>query len=267
MLQALRSWRRERILRRAQLDEELWRDTVERFAFAATLSSQDQQRLRDLVVLFLHEKRFSAAGGLTLVPAMQVWVAIQACILVLNLGLEYYRGWSGIIVYPEQFVPRHQHVDELGIVHQGDEPFAGEAWLGGPVVLSWDDVQGMEYPDGVNVVIHEFAHKLDMLNGDANGFPPLHAGMNRQAWADTFTAAYRDFDRRVHLGEDTAIDPYAAESPGEFFAVLSESFFEIPEVVREDYPHVYEQLRQFYRQDPAGRYDSLSFSGEGPGRA
>jgi Mlc titration factor MtfA (ptsG expression regulator) len=255
MLQALRSWRRERILRKAQLDEDLWRDSVERLPFAAALPPEDRQRLRDLVVLFLHEKHFSAVAGLALTPAMQVWVAIQACILVLNLGLEYYRGWSGIIVYPEQFVPRHQRVDELGIVHQGDEPYAGEAWLGGPVVLSWADVQGVEYPDGVNVVIHEFAHKLDMLNGDANGFPPLHADMDRRAWADALTAAYRDFDRRVRLGEDTVIDPYAAESPGEFFAVLSESFFEIPDVVRDEYPEVYEQLRQFYRQDPAALFD------------
>jgi hypothetical protein len=138
-------------------------------------------------------------------------------------------------------------------VHQGDEPYAGEAWLGGPVVLSWADAQGTDYADGVNVVIHEFAHKLDMLNGEANGFPPLHAGMSRHVWAQAFAAAYEDFCARVDAGEDTLIDPYAGESAGEFFAVLSEAFFETPDVVRDEYPEVYAQLAQFYRQDPAQR--------------
>jgi hypothetical protein len=178
--------------------------------------------------------------------------------LILNLDLEYYRGWSGVIVYPEQFVPRHQHVDDAGVVHEGDEPYSGEAWLGGPVVLSWADVADTGYADGVNVVIHEFAHKLDMLNGDANGFPPLHAGMDRSAWVRSMTAAYRDFCTRVDGGEDTIIDPYAAESPGEFFAVMSETFFELPDVVQDEYPEVYEQFCAFYRQDPVARLPALS---------
>ena len=253
MLGALRTWRRNRILRESPVDEAQWQDLVSHFPFAWTLPATDQQRLRELVVLFLHEKDFAAAAGLQLTARMQLWVAIQACILVLNLGLEYFRGWSGVILYPEQFVPRHQQVDETGIVHEGDEPYAGEAWLGGPVVLSWADIQGTEYPDGVNVVIHEFAHKLDMLNGDANGFPPLHAGMNRAEWSAAFTTAYDDFCARVDGGEDTQIDPYASESPGEFFAVLSEAFFELPDVVQDEYPQVYAQLAAFYRQDPAER--------------
>jgi Mlc titration factor MtfA (ptsG expression regulator) len=253
VLQALRSWRRNRILRQAPIDDAQWQDLVSHFPFAWSLAPADQERLRELVVLFLHEKHFSAAAGLQLGVEMQLWVAIQACILVLNLDLDYYRGWSGIILYPEQFVPRHQQVDETGIVHEGDEPYAGEAWLGGPVVLSWADIQGTEYADGVNVVIHEFAHKLDMLNGDANGFPPLHASMSRAQWSEAFSAAYADFCRRVDGAEDTEIDPYASESAGEFFAVLSEAFFEIPDVVQDEYPQVYAQLAAFYRQDPAER--------------
>ncbi|MCW5621649.1 MAG: zinc-dependent peptidase [Burkholderiales bacterium] len=252
--EAYRSWRRERILRQSGLDDALWDETVRHFPFAWTLEVDEQKRLRELVVLFLHDKAFTTAPGLTLTPAMQVWVAIQACILILNLGLEYYRGWSGIILYPQQFVPRHEHVDDVGVVHHSDDPYAGEAWLGGPVVLSWADIQLTEYPDGVNVVIHEFAHKLDMLNGDANGFPPLHAGMDRKAWTQAFHAAYQDFCARVDRDEDTAIDPYASESPGEFFAVLSEAFFETPDIVQDEYPAVYDQLVQFYRQDPAQRF-------------
>jgi len=251
---AYRNWRRERILRQSGIDDALWDETVRHFPFAWTLEPEDQRRLRELVILFLHEKSFSAAHGIVLTPAMQLWVAVQACVLVLNLGIDYFKGWSGVILYPEQFVPRHQHVDETGVVHESADPHMGEAWLGGPVVLSWADIQTGEYPDGVNVVIHEFAHKLDMLNGDANGFPPLHPEMSRESWSKAFAAAYDDFCARVDAGEDTLIDPYAGESPGEFFAVLSEVFFETPDIVQDEYPAVYDQLARFYRQDPAQRF-------------
>jgi Mlc titration factor MtfA (ptsG expression regulator) len=247
MLARLKQWRRDRILARVELDQREWQRALRRFPFTRNLDAPDQARLRELVMLFLHEKRFTSAHGLELTQAMRLHVAIQACTLILNLGLEYYRGWSEIIIYPAEFVPRHQYVDESGVVHQGDEPYAGEAWLQGPVILSWADIADSEYPDGVNVVIHEFAHKLDMLNGTANGFPPLHKGMSREVWAQTFTSAYEDFCACVDHGEDTAIDAYASESPGEFFAVLSEVFFELPEILLEEYPQVYQQLVQFYR--------------------
>jgi len=261
MLGRLKQWRESRILARGQLDEAEWQSALLRFPFTRHLSIGEQARLRELVILFMHDKRFSAARGLKLTQAMCVHVAVQACTLILHLGLEYYRGWSEIILYPAEFVPRHEYMDESGVVHQGDESFAGEAWLHGPVILSWADIAGSEYPDGVNVVIHEFAHKLDMLNGDANGFPPLHRGMSREAWSQAFSAAYEDFCRRVDRDEDTAIDPYASESPGEFFAVLSEVFFEVPDVLQEAYPDVYEQLALFYRvrnQQSEDRSQALS---------
>ena len=136
-------------------------------SFHTHVVARGAARLRDLAMLFLHEKQFLRARTVSqLDDAMRLHVAVQACTLILNLGLEYYRGWSEIIVYPAEFVPRHQYIDEVGIVHQGDEPYAGEAWLQGPVILSWADIAQTEYPDGVNVVIHEFAHKLDMLNGE-----------------------------------------------------------------------------------------------------
>jgi len=247
MLARLRQWRRDRIHARVQLDEREWQRALRRFPFTRHLSGQDQARLRELVIQFLYEKHFTAAHGLQITQAMCVHVAIQACTLILNLGLECYRGWSEIIIYPAEFVPRHQYVDESGVVHQGDQSYAGEAWLQGPVILSWADIAASEYPDGVNVVIHEFAHKLDMLNGQANGFPPLHRGMSREAWSQIFSSAYEDFCARVDHDEDTVIDPYASESPGECVAVLSEVFFELPEVVQDEYPQVYEQLAQFYR--------------------
>lgn len=124
------------------------------------------------------------------------------------------------------------------------------------MILSWADVAPAPGAAGYNVVMHEFAHQLDMLNGPANGFPPLHPEMNRDAWSRAFRAAYDDFRRRVEADEDTAIDPYAAENPAEFFAVLSEAFFEMPIAVRAEYPAVYAQLTQFYRQDPVARVAS-----------
>jgi len=253
MWSKLKEWRRDRIVAKSQLDEREWRLALQRFPFTRSLSADEQGRLRLLTILFLHEKYFSSARGLVLTEAMCLQVAVQACALILNLDMDYYRGWSEIIVYPAGFVARHQYMDEAGIVHQGDRSLAGEAWLRGPVILSWADIAVSDYPDGVNVVIHEFAHKLDMLNGRANGYPPLHKTMSRQDWAQTFSAAYADFCARIDHGEDTVIDPYASESPGEFFAVLSEAFFELPDVVRDEYPGVYTQLAQFYRQDPATR--------------
>ena len=133
---------------------------------------------------------------------------------------------------------------------------SGESWGHGTVVLSWADAQQAGQAKngrGYNVVIHEFAHQIDMLNGDANGFPPLHADMNPEQWAKTFSAAYEHFCKRVDDWEETAIDEYAAESPAEFFAVISEAFFETPLAVRKEYPDVYAQLALFYRQDPAAR--------------
>lgn len=246
-------WRRRRILHRANLDEAVWNRVVDRFSFAVSLNREERARLRDLVILFLHDKQISAAAGLELDLEKTLGIAIQACIVVLNLGIEYYGGWVEIIVYPDEFMPRHELRNEHGLVETDDRPYAGQAWLKGPIILSWADVENAGDADGVNVVIHEFAHKLDMLNGDANGFPPLHAEMSREAWSKAFTAAYEDLCRRVAAEENTEIDPYATESPAEFFAVISEAFFEIPDLVRAVYPAVYQQLAQFYRQDPASR--------------
>ena len=261
MFGKLSRWRRSRVLARARLDEHTWAGTLRRFEFTRVLVADERARLRELAILFLHEKQFSTAHGLVLSEPMRVHVAAQACMLILNLGLDYYRGWSEVLLYPAQFVPRHQYTDELGVVHQGDQPYSGEAWLRGPVILSWEDVAKTEYPDGVNVVIHEFAHKLDMLSGAANGYPPLHRDMSRQVWVNAFTAAYQDFCARVDAGEDTIIDPYASDSPGEFFAVFSEAFFELPDVVRAEYPAAYEQLSQFYRQDPLARLERSALAG------
>jgi Mlc titration factor MtfA (ptsG expression regulator) len=240
-------------LRRVQLDEVTWSETIERVGFLRALDSAERDRLRELVQLFLDRKRFATAHGLALTESMRMSIACQACMLILNLGFEYYEGWSGVILYPAEFLPRHTVIDEMGVVHQGNEVFSGEAWQGGPVILSWADVDRAGSDDGVNVVIHEFAHKLDMLNGAANGYPPLHSNMKREDWVSAFTSAYHDFCHWVDSGAQVPIDPYASEAPAEFFAVVSEAFFETPEVIKLSYPEVYTQLTMFYRQDPAAR--------------
>jgi Mlc titration factor MtfA (ptsG expression regulator) len=249
---SLQRWRRNRILRNQPLDEETWRRTLSRYRFLTGLSDAERERLRSLVTVFVHDKQFHGAGGLELDEPMRMAIAVQACILLLHLPDDWYDDWVEVIVYPDEFVPEVEWQDEFGVVHVGREIRAGEAWLRGPVVLSWAEI-GEDFADGMNVAIHEFAHKLDMLNGDADGFPPLHAGMDRSRWRDSLTVAYEDLCRQVDAGRPTAIDPYAAEAPGEFFAVLSEAFIERPEIVRTAYPDVYAQLAAFYRQDPYAR--------------
>jgi len=255
MLEAYRNWRRERILKRSSIDEAAWRAVLARFPFTQALLASEQTRLRDLAALFLHEKSIVGAGGLMVSEEMRIAVATQACILILNLDIDYYRGWTEVIVYPDEFVAEYEYMDESGIAHHVAEPMTGESWLAGPVVLSWADAEQRGGETGYNVVIHEFAHKIDMLNGNANGFPPLHAGMSRGKWAEVFSAAYADLRRRVDRGDCAGLDPYAAESPAEYFAVLSEAFFEVPDTVRATYGEVYCQLATFYRQDPAARRD------------
>ena len=255
MFAAIRNWRRHRILHRNPLDPALWGRVWTRFAFVQRLTHEERRRLRDLTVLFLHEKQISAAGGLELTDEMRLGIALQACILILNLDLDSYSGWVEIIVYPDEFMPRHEFRNEQGLIEVDHSSYSGQAWLRGPVILSWADVEYAWEGDGANVVIHEFAHKLDMLNGDANGFPPLPAGMDRAAWSRVFGAAYEDVKGRVGRREPSEIDAYAAEHPAEFFAVLSEAFFETPRAVLSEYADVDEQLAAFYRQDPAARLE------------
>jgi len=252
-MQWFTKWRRERILKRSALDEALWRSVVACYPFTRALSVQERARLRECVIFFLHEKSIVGAGGLELRDEMRIDIATQACMLILGLDLDYYRGWVEVIVYPDEFVAEYEYMDEDGIVHQVEEPMTGESWLAGPVILSWADTQMRGDEHGYNVVIHEFAHKLDMLNGDANGYPPLHAGMDRGEWSRVFGSAYEHFRNRVDHDEAVGIDPYAAENPAEFFAVTSEAFFEMPKVVLAEYPGVYRQLAAFYRQDPVAR--------------
>ncbi|MBS1191835.1 MAG: hypothetical protein H6R10_3627 [Rhodocyclaceae bacterium] len=250
MIRKLLDWFRGR--RRPGIPDELWQRTIAGLPFLACLSADEQADLRDLAERFLAEKEFTAAGGLALDDAICISIAAQGCLPILRLGLGAYRGWVGIVVYPDEFVVPRQLQDEFGVVHEYEDVLSGEAWQGGPLIVSWRDAQMAG--EGYNVVIHEFAHKLDMLNGDADGVPALHSGLTVESWEEGLLAAYDDFCHRVDRGEETIIDPYASEHPAEFFAVLSECFFEMPDVVAAEYPALYKLLQRYYRQDPLARW-------------
>jgi Mlc titration factor MtfA (ptsG expression regulator) len=253
MWSPVRNWRRRRALARADTSEVAWRTAWSRLPLLEGLSVAEGRRLRELAALFLAEKTLEPAQDLKVEPWMTQELALQAALPVLGLDLDWYRGWYSVVLYPDTFVSEFETEDEAGVVHRVREERSGEAWDRGPLVLSWADVEAGTRPDGFNVVIHELAHKLDVLNGAVNGMPPLHRTMSPRAWAEAFQAAYDDLAEQVDAGRDTLIDPYAAESPAEFFAVVSEAFFEVPGDLQYACPGVYAQLRQFYRQDPLAR--------------
>jgi len=247
------NWQKKRALEKIQVSDQDWAAAEADLYCLGHLSDDDRLRLRDMARQLLAEKEWTGAQGLELTPAIQLSIALQACLLVLNLGIDHYRGWVGIVVYPGDFIIPRNVMDVDGVVHEYDDQVLGEAWEGGPVLLSWFD--DPDAAGGVNIVLHEFAHKLDMENGTVDGMPRLPAEMSRQDWVAAFEPAYEDFCRRVDAadrrGEETLLDPYGSEHPAEFFAVMSEAFFETPEVLRDEYPAVYDQLRRYYRQDPA----------------
>jgi Mlc titration factor MtfA (ptsG expression regulator) len=251
MLEFFRTWRRQRVLRKAVLDQALWQRVIGSLPFLQGLTDAEGQRLKDCTLLFLDEKQMHGARGFVLTDAVRLSIAVQACLPILNLGLDAYHGWVGIVIYPGEFKVRREEMDASGVVHEYDDELSGEAWPGGPVILSWQDIRlGAA---GYNVVIHEFAHKLHMSRGDMDDFPLPHAHMDREQWLAAWDAAYAKFCDQVDRGIDTLIDPYASEQPAEFFAVLSEAFFTLPQAVRSIYPALYSQLALFYRQDPVTR--------------
>ncbi len=253
MFNTIRNWLDRRIVARSSLTPAQWEAAFSSLPLLLGLSSNERNRLRELAILLMHRKTFEGAHGLDVTPAMSLQIALQACLPILELDLDAYEGWTSIIVYPSGFAPQRVFQDEYGVEHFVQSELAGEAWSRGPVILSWDDASRSGDVDGYNLVIHEFAHKLDMQNGYANGFPPLHAEMDATVWSRVFSKDFEDFQRKCNAGVNLGISDYAASSPAEFFAVLSEVFFEQPRVLDRHYASVYAQMRLYYRQDPLKR--------------
>lgn len=256
----LKTKRRERALITYALPDDEWSAALHELPFLDHYAPDALARLRDLTTLFLVEKSIvsGATSGehvLEITAHMRIMIGVQACLL--NLGrcatvaeaMRDYDGWENIVVYPGDFPRTYDFEDEAGVVHRLDEPIAGESWEGGPVLLSWPSVEAGYDETGMALVIHEFAHKIDMLDGAVNGLPPLPAHA-RVAFREAIDAAYTHFCGCVDRNLDTAIDPYAAESVDEFFAVTCEVFFAEPELLLLEYPAYFAQLQSYFRVDP-----------------
>ncbi|MCK7592244.1 zinc-dependent peptidase [Pseudomarimonas salicorniae] len=231
----------------------LWRRAVRRAWLIRWLAPADQAILRQRCERFLACKAITPAGGFEMSPLRRVLVAALCCRSTLRLPEDCLDGWHEVIVYPGQFrVRRHETGEHDGVVHEWDDDLAGEAWERGPIVLSWADVLAdLRQPEpGFNVIIHEIAHKLDALDGPMNGTPPLRDAATRRSWVSAFQAAFDDLNARLDRDEETPIDPYAAESPDEFFAVASEYHFTADRQLAACYPEVAALLEAFYGPAP-----------------
>lgn len=213
----------------------------------------EQMRLQNLSRIFMAEKHWEGCGGLAMTDEIRLTVAAQACLLVLGLEDDAFGRVESILIYPTAYrVP--DSVDRVtGIVDEDGTGRLGEAWYRGPVILSWEDAQAQARdPDrGRNVVLHEFAHQLDMLDGAIDGTPPLDSDAQARRWREVMTAEYRRLQVALEQGRPTFLDEYGAENETEFFAVATECFFCLPRRLQHRRPRLYETLRDFYRQDPA----------------
>lgn len=241
---------------RRSIPDALWQDTLRRLPFIARRDSASLLRLRGLVSLFLDRKEFTGAGGFVVTDEIALAVAAQACLPVLELGIDAYDGFVGIVMHASAVRAGRTAIDEHGIVHEWEEELAGEAMEGGPLMLSWEDVlpgEGTDASDAApyNVVIHEFVHVLDMRDGVADGVPLLPDKAARKAWLDALQPEYDRFRERVVCGHDTLLDTYAAEAIDEYFAVAAEAFFVAPDAFKAEQPVTYRLLASYFRQDPA----------------
>lgn len=261
MVGFFRSWRRRSILSRPFPPE--WRDILRRNVGWYSLLSTDEQRKleRDAQVL-IAEKNWEGCAGLAMTDEIKVTIAGQAALLVLTWTGYLFERVQTVLVYPASYRARVR--DEVGVDLPSDR--SGEAMAGGPVVLSWRDSLGgaRGWGDGHNVVLHEFAHVLDMENGDSDGVPWLDGEIDEQHWRGVVQSILTDLQTQVDRRRPTFLEPYAATNAAEFFAVSTEAFFETPGGMREVYPEFYSLLTKYYRQDPAERMDRCNAAGTSP---
>ena len=247
-------WRRRRTL--AVPFPRAWDDLLaHRLEPYAGLAQAEREQLQDLVRLFLASKRFFGCDGLTVTDEMRVCIAAQACLLLLNRTTRVFPGLHYILIYPGAFLREGEEWHEDGTVSEVSSELLGESWDAGKVILSWEDVDRDldHFGDGFNVVLHEFAHQLDSETGSENG-TPLLAAVEPEAWQRVMTEAYEALAAAAERGDETLLDPYGASCPAEFFAVLTETFFELPDQLREQHPDLFELLSRHYKVDPAQWY-------------
>ncbi len=225
------------------------------FALASRLDADQRQRLRELVQVFVAEKHWEGCGGLELTDEIRVTIAAQACFLLLGREHALYEDVESILVYPDRVVapPRARTFFEPGTlpIDEAGTPILGEAHLGGPVILAWDDVLAGGRGRGKrNVVFHELAHKIDMVDGSIDGTPPLPDRADRRTWAEVCSATYLELKDRVDAGKRTFLDEYGATNEAEFFAVATEAFFMRGADLHEAHPELFAVLADFYNFEP-----------------
>jgi Mlc titration factor MtfA (ptsG expression regulator) len=229
----------------------IWQSIRTGVPWVAALDEARSGRLRALAARFLRDKEITPLGDLALGDVERTTLAALCCLPLLEFGAEGLHGWSQLLVYPDAFRVDRSHVDAAGVMHEWEDDLAGEAWERGPLVLSWADVaEDLASPrDGCCVAVHEMVHKLDALDGVLDGTPPLPRAWQRE-WARDFQRAYDAFAARIERGLHTALDPYAAEAPEEFFAVCSEYHFSDPALLEREQPEVAAHLRRLYGRSP-----------------
>ena len=247
--------RRRQRLRRQPLPPEWWAIIDRNVAHIRAMNPADRAELGGIINILLHEKTFEGAGGLVMTDEIRLTIAAQAAVLLLHRETRYYPTLKSIIVYPSAYFASATSRNPDGSFSDGPQQRLGESWFRGALVLSWDDVlRGARSPgDGHNVVWHEFAHQLDSESGAMNGAPLLKTSDHYSAWARVLSAEYNELVCDVHKGHQSLIDPYGSTNPAEFFAVVTEIFFERPRELKREHPALYEQLADFYAQDPAGQ--------------
>lgn len=248
-------------LRATPLSPEWHRIIESRCPFFHRLPAADRTELEGHVQVFLAEKRFEGCGGLAITDEIRVCVAAHACLLLLHRRTEYYPRLRSILVYPNSYVvPTVRHVGS-GIMEEFHQQRAGESWAEGAVVLAWDVMCGhIASPDnGHNLVLHEFAHQLDFEDGAADGVPLLDRGESLSAhkrryaaWTRIMRTEFGLLQARVRRGEPTVLRDYGATNAAEFFAVATECFFGKPQLLRQEHPELYGEMKWYYQQDPAG---------------
>ena len=254
MLAFLKRRRRRKIKRQPFPSE--WLSIIEHTCpHWACLSASEKAELQGHVRVFLAEKHFEGCGGLEITDEMRVSIAATACLLLLGRETDYFPRMKSVLVYPGEFVSEIRRVEPGGIVTETEQERLGESWYRGPVVLSWDSVlHGAAHAhDGRSVVLHEFAHQLDSEDGAVNGAPVLDARAAQEAWATILGGEYADLVRQIAEDSGSDLRDYAATNPAEFFAVVTEHFFEQPRQLQRRHPELYEQFKAFYHQDPAVR--------------
>ncbi|WP_133011551.1 zinc-dependent peptidase [Marinomonas flavescens] len=254
MFDQITHWWEDKKIEKIDITPAQWEAAIDGWHVMERYQGEERDALRQLTMRFLVHKSISPGGDAEITDEMCLRLATMACVPILNLGLNWYDHWSTIILYKGDFVPNRPYQSEDGVVHSQAPGLSGEAWLRGPLILSWESIcetgAHARHGHASNVVIHEFAHKLDMLRDGANGAPPMHPDMRPGEWHDAFTNAWERLSIDWQHHRPLPLDEYALTNPAEFFAVCSETFFEAPHRMKKHMPEVYRLLCQFYRQTP-----------------